>query len=126
MKLHHIGFVVNDISKYEQLFLFEKKVKEIFDPIQNSQMALYTNFSNSFIELIQPLNEKSFTYNFMHKNGNCYHHLCYEVYSNDDMNRIVRDQKLILVKGPLPALLFDNREVWFYYSRAKQILEFLI
>jgi methylmalonyl-CoA/ethylmalonyl-CoA epimerase len=126
MKLHHIGFVVNDISKYEQLFMFEKKVKEIFDPIQNSQMALYTNFSNSFIELIQPINENSLTYNFLHKNGNCYHHLCYEVYSYDDMNRIVRDQKLILVKGPLPAILFDNREVWFYYSRGKQILEFLI
>ena len=126
MKLHHIGYVVNDISWYEQNLLFEKKEKEIFDPVQNSIMALYTNFSNSYIELIQPLNEESFTYNFLKKKGNGYHHLCYEVSSLEEMKQIAMEQKLILLKGPLPAILFNNREVWFYYSRNKHIIEFVI
>jgi methylmalonyl-CoA/ethylmalonyl-CoA epimerase len=126
MKLHHIGYVVKDIVQYEKSLIFEKKIKELFDPVQNSKMALYENYSDSFIELIQPLNEESFTYNFLQKNGSSYHHLCYEVRSRDEMMGIVGNQKLIIVKGPIPAILFDNREVWFYYSRNKQVVEFVI
>ena len=40
MKLHHIGYVVKDIVQYEKSLIFEKKVKELFDPVQNSKMAL--------------------------------------------------------------------------------------
>ncbi len=126
MKLHHIGYIVKDIEQFEKSLLFEKKIKQLFDPVQNSQMALYSNFSDSYIELIQPLNEESFTYNFLQKQGNSYHHLCYEVADRDELMRVVADQKLIAIKGPLPAILFDNREVWFYFSRNRQIVEFVI
>ena len=126
MNLHHIGYVVNDISLYEKNLLFEKKEREIFDPLQNSMMALYLNFGNSLVELIHPLNEKSFTYNYLQKNGSSYHHLCYEVSSRDEIAHFAGEKKLILVKGPLPAILFNNREVWFYYTRNKQIVEFVL
>lgn len=126
MKLHHIGYIVKDIEQYEKSLLFEKKIKQLFDPVQNSQMALYSNFSDSYVELIQPLNEESFTYNFLQKQGNSYHHLCYEVAGRDELSRVVTEQKLVAIKGPLPAILFDNREVWFYFSRNRQIVEFVI
>jgi methylmalonyl-CoA/ethylmalonyl-CoA epimerase len=126
LKLHHIGYVVDNISSFEKHLLFGKEVKKIFDPVQNSQMALYNNFSDSFIELIQPLNDKSFTYNYLQKNGSGYHHLCYEISSHEELKQIAKEQKLIMVKGPLPAILFDNREVWFYYTLNKQIVEFVI
>ena len=126
MTLHHIGYVVKDIKQYEKNLLFEKKIRELFDPVQNSQLAVYSNFNNSFIELIQPLNEKSFTYNFLQKNGGGYHHLCYELNSVAELKKIASAQKLIKIKGPLPAILFDNREVWFYFNRNKQIVEFVI
>lgn len=126
MKLHHIGYIVKDITQYEKNLLFEEKIKQIFDPVQNSNMSLYSNFNDAFIELIQPLNEESFTYNFLQKSGSSYHHLCYEVSSREELMSIAGEQKLIIVKGPIPAILFDNREVWFYYSRNKQIVEFVI
>lgn len=126
MRLHHIGYVVKDIDQYEKGLIIEKKVKELFDPVQNSKMALYSNFSDSFIELIQPLTTDAFTYNFLQKSGGGYHHLCYEVASQQEMKDIVALQKMIMVKGPIPAILFDNREVWFYYSRNKQVVEFVI
>lgn len=126
MKLHHIGYVVNDISEYEKYLLFEKELKKIFDPVQNSKMALYSNFSNSYIELIQPLDEESFTYNYLQKKGSGYHHLCYEISSLEELKRIAKEQKLIMVKGPLPAILFNNKEVWFFYTRNKHIVEFII
>ena len=126
MKLHHIGYVVKDIAQYEKNLIFEKKIKELFDPVQNSNMALYLNFTDSLIELIQPLNEESFTYNFLQKNGSSYHHLCYEIGSESELNELVDSQKLIKVKGPVPAILFDGRMVWFFYSRNKQIVEFVL
>ena len=126
MKLHHIGYVVKDIGQYEKNLIVEKKIKELFDPVQNSNMALYLNYSDSLIELIQPLNEESFTYNFLHKNGSSYHHLFYEIGSESELKGVVDDQKLIKVKGPIPAVLFDGRMVWFYYSRNKQIVEFVL
>jgi len=126
MKLHHIGYVVKDIAQYEKNLIFEKKIKELFDPVQNSNMALYLNFTDSLIELIQPLNEESFTYNFLQKNGSSYHHLCYEIGSESELKELVDSQKLIKVKGPIPAILFDGRMVWFFYSRNKQIVEFVL
>ena len=126
MKLHHIGYVVKDIVQYEKNLIFEKNIKELFDPVQNINMALYLNFTDSLIELIQPLNEESFTYNFLQKNGSSYHHLCYEISSESELKELVESQKLIKVKGPIPAILFDGRMVWFFYSRNKQIVEFVL
>jgi methylmalonyl-CoA/ethylmalonyl-CoA epimerase len=117
---------VKDIVQYEKGLIIEKKVKELFDPVQNSKMVLYSNFSDSFIELIQPVTEDAFTYNFLQKTGGGYHHLCYEVASQQEMKDVVTLQKMIMIKGPIPAVLFDNREVWFYYSKNKQVVEFVI
>lgn len=126
MILHHIGIVVNDIEKYETSMIFEDKVLQVTDPIQQSILALYKNFGSCYIELIQPLNESSYTMNFLKKNGNGFHHLCFEVANTEIMREIVEKKKLIYVNGPFPAILFDNRNVYFYFSRNKEIIEFLI
>ena len=126
MKLHHIGYIVKDISNYEKNLLYEEKIKEIIDPVQNSKLALYKNYSSCFIELVQPINPQSFNYNFLEKFGEQYHHLCYTVGSKEEMEGISDRMKMIFFKGPLPAILFDNKEIYFYYSRNKTIIEFLI
>jgi methylmalonyl-CoA/ethylmalonyl-CoA epimerase len=126
MKLHHIGYIVKDISTYEKHLLYEEKIKEIIDPVQNSKLALYKNYSSNFIELIQPINVQSFNYNFLEKYGEQYHHLCYSVDSKQEMEDFSNRLKMIFIQGPLPAILFDNKEVYFYYSRNKTIIEFLI
>lgn len=126
MKLHHIGFIVENIEKYENNMLFESKIKEVDDVIQNSKLSLYKNYTNSFIELIQPLNSDAFTYNFLKKNGEGFHHFCYEGNSFNEIEEIVNKNRLIKVLGPVPAILFDNRPVYFYYTRNKNIVEFII
>ena len=126
MTLHHIGIVVNDITKYEASMIYEEKVAEVTDPVQQSVLALYKNFGSCYVELIQPLNENSYTMNFLKKNGNGFHHLCFEVASKETMLEIVVEKKLIYINGPFPAILFGNRDVYFYFSRNKEIVEFLI
>lgn len=125
MKLHHIGMVVDDISKYEQKMIYEEKVSEVYDEIQNAQLALYKNYGSSYIELIQPLNDKAFTYLFLQKNGNAFHHFCYEI-NKVDLEQFARVNKLIKLMDPVPALLFSGQMVAFYYTRNRQVVEFLL
>lgn len=127
MKFHHIGIIVHDIIEFESKMIYEDKICEVFDPLQNANLVLYRNFGNSFIELIQPVDETSFTWNFLQKNANFgFHHLCYEVKNLNILEEIKIKYKLISVLGPLPALLFNGKRVAFFYSRNKTIIEFLI
>ncbi len=126
MKLHHSGFVVNDIEIWEKNMIYEKKVAEVFDPLQNAKLALYSNYSNSFIELIQPINETSYTWNSLKKNGNHFNHFCYEIMDNAELALITSRMRMVKVLGPIPALLFDGLQICFYYNKNKQIVEFLI
>lgn len=127
MKFHHIGFVVRSIEEYEKNMLFEKKIHDVIDPIQNARLSIYKNFNESYIELIEPLNESSFTYNFLTKNhGNPFHHLCYEVKDETEMEVVSKSFHLLKFKGPLKAALFNDKVVFFFLNRNKSIVEFLI
>jgi hypothetical protein len=126
MTLHHIGYVVNDIRKFESKMLFEKKINEVFDEKQQAILSLYKNYSNSYIELIEPLNEKAFTWNQLQKKGDHFHHLCYVINSREELDTIIEQEKMIEIVKSLPAKLFEMKEVSFYLSRNKQIVEFLI
>ena len=97
MKLHHVGFIVKDIDSWEKNVIYQKKLFDVFDHLQNARLALYTNYSNVFIELIQPMNDNSYTWNSLKKNGNHFNHFCYE-----------------------------GRQIYFYYTKNEQVVEFLI
>lgn len=125
IKLHHIGYVVSDISKFKNNLILNQKISEIYDPIQKANLALFSTFSDTLIELIQPENSESFTWKNLQKHGNHYHHLCYEI-SKEYLNKIVIEKNLIHVSGPHKAILFQNKQVDFYFNRNKEIVEFLI
>ncbi len=126
MKLHHSGFIVKDIDIWEKNMIYELKVADIIDPVQNARLALYTNYSNSFIELIQPKNEKSYTWNSLEKSGNQFNHFCYQLENETELVDVVSRMRMIKVLGPVPALLFDRKNIYFYFTRNKQIVEFII
>lgn len=127
MKLHHIGLVVESINRFEENMIYEEKTTEIFDPLQHATLALYKNFGDSHIELIEPLSEKALTWNFLKtKTGPPVHHFCYEIEDLATMTRIREKLRLIPVLDPIPAKLFRDKHVAFYYTRNKMIVEFLI
>lgn len=126
IEFHHSGFIVKDIDSWEKQMIFEEKIGDVVDPVQNARLTLYKNYGDSFIELIQPLNEKAFTWNALQKSGNHFNHFCYKVQSVSEMEEIVKKYKLILVQAPMPALLFNGNNVAFYYTRNHRIVEFLI
>lgn len=125
-KFHHIGIVVNSIEQYEKQMLPMKKISEVVDELQNSKLALYQNYDTSFIELIEPLNQNSTSFNSLQKFGNHLNHLCYESPSYEELEKFMSESRWIKVLGPLPAKLFDNKNVVFYINRTGQLIEFLL
>ena len=121
MKIHHIGYVVKNIEKYKKNLVIDKIVKEVYDEIQQAKLSLIKS-ENIFIELIEPQNENSFTYNFLQKGGG-YHHLCYET-TKEEAEYLIKEKKMIKVLDWVYAPLLDGN-VCFAYNRNKEIVEFV-
>lgn len=126
MKLHHTGFVVADIELYAKKHPLGDCIARVEDPIQNAHLALFNNHSDVLIELIQPLGNSAFTWNALQKNGNHFHHFCYTVDNLEVAENYGLQFRMLKVLGPVPALLFEGKEVVFYYTRNQQVIEFLI
>jgi hypothetical protein len=127
MKFHHTGLIVNNINNFESKMIYEVKLLEVFDPLQDANLALYKNFGDSFVELIEPISPKAFTWNYLKlKIKSPYHHFCYEVADQIELSIIQSKYRLIPILGPIPAKLFNDDLVVFFYTRNKMIVEFLI
>lgn len=125
MKLHHTGFIVRNIDQWEKNMIFQEKIADVFDPVQHARLTLYKNYSDCLIELIQPT-EQAFTWNSLQKSGNHFNHFCYEVENLAEMKSILSEKRMIPVLGPVPALLFEGRDIYFYYNKNQQVVEFLV
>ena len=121
MRIHHIGYVVKNIEKYRKNLLIDKIIKEVYDDTQKAKLVLI-EAGNTLIELIEPQNEESFTYNFLKKGGG-YHHLCYET-TKENAENFIKTKKMIKVLDWVYAPLLDS-EVVFAYNRNKEIVEFV-
>jgi hypothetical protein len=122
LNLHHIGYVVQDIDYFASNLVQSEIVERIYDETQKAELALILN-EKIFIELIQPSNPSSFTYNFLQKGGG-YHHLCYEVKDKNIVNHIIKTKRMIKTMGWVYAPLF-KADVLFAYNKNKEIVEFL-
>ena len=120
--IHHVGYVVKDIDEYAGNLVKSFIVKRLYDETQEAELALIQT-ENVFIELIQPIKERSFTYNFLQKGGG-YHHLCYKVHSKSKAEEIIRKKRMIKVLDWVYAPLLQA-DVVFAYNKNKEVVEFL-
>jgi methylmalonyl-CoA/ethylmalonyl-CoA epimerase len=93
IKLDHIGFVVNDIARYVELFS-ALGLTGATDPVEHPSQRMTASFINAggkddvYIEVLEPTHEKSPVTNFLKKTGGGLHHLCFEV---DDIEKVSND-----------------------------------
>ena len=73
MNIHHFGYVVQDIDFSKKYFIetygFLDSKKTIYDPLQHVKLHLLYSSNNHIIELIQPVDEKSPSYEYVQKEG---------------------------------------------------------
>lgn len=125
LKLHHVGYIVDDLQSYYNFFPGLQINKKVIDSIQNAEIVLCSSVGSSiYIELIKPLNEKSFTWSFLHKGGGL-HHICYDCLRLEQIEAVIFKYKMLKIKGPIYAKLFD-KEVIFAITKSKDIVEFII
>ena len=127
LKLHHIGIVVKDIAAYLKNSQYNRSTEIIYDPVQHSNICMLKNIYNEPpIELIEPIDEASTTYQHLQRNGNSIHHLCYQIDSYEKLEEYMGKHKLKRIFGPVEATVFNGEKVVFSYSRNQGIVEFLL
>jgi methylmalonyl-CoA/ethylmalonyl-CoA epimerase len=127
MKIDHIGFVVSDIDsalkRFSELYGLVQEGEIVFDPTQKVNLIMLSSKNNYKIELIQPIGKKSPSYDFM-KRGGGFHHFCYSVQNIEKKIGEMKMNEHLLIKQPVPAILFDGRRVAFLFSKVdNQIVE---
>jgi methylmalonyl-CoA/ethylmalonyl-CoA epimerase len=125
IRVHHVGYVVRDLDLYAASLPGLHLEKEVIDPVQNARIALFQVGDASRIELIQPLGETSFTWAHLDRSGEGLHHICYEGIAADAIDDYLRRHRLMRVRGPVHAILFD-RDVIFAVTRQRAIVEFIL
>lgn len=125
MFLHHVGYVVDDIEAAVKSMPGLTRVKTVEDDIQNARLCLYRLGGDTQVEFIQPLSDAAFTWSWLEQNGAGLHHVCYDGIDARKLDSVLREHRLLKVRGPMPAVLFD-RDVVFAMTRQRTILEFVL
>jgi len=125
--IDHIGYVVSDISaaleRFVDIYGFTLQSEVIFDPAQQVNLVMMESTNNYNIELIQPIDEKSPSYDFMKKGGGL-HHFCYAVKNIEKSIKEMKENGHLLIKRPIKAPLLNGRPVAFLFSKIdRQIIE---
>jgi hypothetical protein len=124
--IHHVGYVVKNIEQYSQSMPGLSLEKSVEDPMQRATLALYSvGNGNCLIELIQPHDEKAYTWAHLQRNGEGMHHICYCGLDADAVVKLITAHRMLKVLGPIPAVLFD-RPVIFAVTRTRALVEFLL
>ena len=125
LKIHQLGFVVKDIDNYLKNSFIQKIENRIYDPAQKAELVLIKSINDFYLELIQPKSDDSYTYNFLKNHEGGYHHTCYIIKSDKEINYYLNEKNLKQFLGPMPAILFNNKLVSFCINKNKEIIEFL-
>ncbi|MCZ2444624.1 MAG: hypothetical protein LC101_12720 [Flavobacteriales bacterium] len=125
MKLHHLGFVVSHVDHISFGIPAKILLKEVIDPIQDASIYIYSVGSDCLVEFIVPLSSASTVYGFLQKHEEGFHHLCFSC-TEEEMNNHVSAHRMIRVMGPVPAIVFDNKIVYFYLGRDGRLTEFIL
>ncbi len=130
LQLHHVGFVVAEISASIQGFraslgaAWDGSVFE--DPNQKVKVAfLKTQSCGGQIELVEPANGRSPVAKFLAERGGGLHHLCYEVCDIEQALATFKGRGAVIAKRPLPAVAFRGRRIAWILTTEKLLVELL-
>ncbi|MCX5812668.1 MAG: VOC family protein [Proteobacteria bacterium] len=113
IKLDHIGFVTNDITRYVELFR-ALGLTEITDPLENPSQKASASFINVgrkddiYIEVLEPTHDISPITNFLKKRGGGLHHLCFEVDDIENTSKNLVEKGFKMVNPPEDCAAYDE------------------
>ncbi len=127
MRVHHVGVLVPDIAAgsktYQEQLGYGAESEITFDPLQQAYLQMLRDDNGTFVELIQPADEKSKLHNLLQKRGSGPVHLCYSVNDIDQKVAQLRQSGFLPILPPTPAELFSGKRVAFFLSSTQEIIE---
>jgi methylmalonyl-CoA/ethylmalonyl-CoA epimerase len=130
LRLHHIGFVVANISDSAPGFLrsmggsWDENV--FADPGQKVKVTfLRITAGDVWVELVEPNAEDAPVHKFLREKGPGLHHLCYEVNKLEDALAELRSKGGLIAKPPKPAVAFEGRRIAWMITPEKLLVELL-
>jgi methylmalonyl-CoA/ethylmalonyl-CoA epimerase len=127
--LHHIGFLVTDISSASAGFVERFGYKVESPIIEDSTQTARVQFLRQpgaihWLELISPNGPQSKLSQALQHGGGL-HHMCYEVANLAAAADILRQQRMLPLGKPCPATAFSGRLIAWFMDRGKLLVELL-
>ena len=127
MKLHHIGYLVNDIQKALNIFVnmgFEESSKLIIDNRRGIYILFLKN-DNVIFELISPMDSQSVVGNLLKKIGSSPYHTAYLTSDIEQSITEMNKKGFKVIIEPQEAIAFDNKLVCFMYHTSIGMVELI-
>ena len=129
MKLHHIGYVTDNLEKKSKslcsLLGLECKNDIVIDRKQDVRILFLDTGGDAQLELIEPLSPDSPVQRHLKKGGGLYH-LCFEVEDLETtLETLQKNRQAMVVKQPLEAPAIDGKRVAFVVTADGDLVEFV-
>ena len=126
MELDHIGIVVKEIGaaldQYGTVFKLTRLTEVIADERQRVWVQFFSDQSGVRWELIQPMDERSPSWNAL-KRGGGLNHFCYRTADIEECIRALRREHCVLVCPPTPGAGHEGRRIAFLVSPELGLVE---
>ena len=122
---HHIGIACRDIDKTREFYISMgyTPADVTDDPLQHVKVCFLDKEGAPRIELLAPLDEQSPVLRTLDSSGVSPYHICYTVNDLDEAIKALRQQRFLLVSGPVPACAMGNRRIAFLYQKHTGLIE---
>ena len=120
LKIDHIAFATKSIDRTKNFFIdilgLENTPLEHIENENVKVLKLFANNSDTKIELIEPLNDKSTIEKFLKKNGNSLHHIALTVDNINNAIMYLLNSNVDLIYEE-PQLGSDNKLITFIHPK---------
>ena len=125
LTFHHIGIACRDIDKTVQFYLQQgyTATPAVEDPLQHVRISFLEKDGAPRLELLEPIDDSSPVARTLAATGVSPYHICYEVQNLDEAIASLRQQRFLLVNGPVPACAMGNRRIAFLFQKNTGLVE---
>lgn len=125
LTFHHIGIACRDITKSRTFYtaMGYRAASVVEDPLQHVRVCFLDKDDAPRLELLEPLDDQSPVARTLATAGVTPYHICYEVQDLEEAITALRQQRFLLVNGPVPACAMDGKRVAFLFQKNSGLIE---
>ena len=125
LSFDHIGIACRDIEKTKGFYLTMgyRATATVEDPVQHVRICFLEKDGEPRLELLEPLDDQSPVLRTLTAVGVSPYHICYKVQDMEAAITMLREQRFLLVSGPVPACAMQDRRVAFLFQKNTGLIE---